>query len=42
MVVLNEEYEAAAFIIVTLLGCALLAVILPPLVGKLLDKIGDL
>ena len=37
--VLNEEYEAAAFIIVTLLGCALLAVILPPLLGKLLHAL---
>jgi len=39
---MNDEYEAAAFVIATLLGCGILALILPPLVGKLLDKIGDL
>lgn len=39
---MTDTQQAAAFVIVTLLGCALLAVILPRLVGKLLDKIGDL
>ena len=39
---MTDNQQAAAFIVATLLGCGLLAVILPPLVGKLLDKIGDL